>query len=155
MWIVGWTFLAIGSFAVMELVSYLMHRFLLHGPLWFLHASHHEPRRGVFERNDFISLFFSLLSIAMFASGAFVPGWRILLPIAIGVTAYGMAYFFLHDMLAHGRLIRVRKPAAWMSYLREAHSEHHRSDAKVGREPFGLLYVPTLTREELREPTGR
>ena len=35
-----------GALAGMELVAWVTHRYLMHGPLWFLHASHHRPREG-------------------------------------------------------------------------------------------------------------
>ena len=54
-------FLAV--FAGMELAAWLMHRYLMHGPLWILHASHHRPRTGRFEANDLFGVFFAVPSI--------------------------------------------------------------------------------------------
>ena len=38
----------LATFAVMEGVSYVAHRFVYHGFLWILHKSHHTPRKGFF-----------------------------------------------------------------------------------------------------------
>src|SRR5690242_3309200 len=36
----------------MEGFAYVMHRWVMHGPGWFLHASHHRARHGNWELND-------------------------------------------------------------------------------------------------------
>ncbi len=36
----------------MEGFAYAAHRWVMHGPGWFLHASHHRARTGTFELND-------------------------------------------------------------------------------------------------------
>ena len=54
---------------VMEWVAWAMHRYLMHGPLWFIHRSHHEPQDGWFELNDTFGLFFSSLSMVMIYFG--------------------------------------------------------------------------------------
>ena len=46
----------VATVAVMELVAYLMHKHLMHGPLWFLHESHHRRERGRFELNDLFGI---------------------------------------------------------------------------------------------------
>lgn len=46
------------AFAGMEWVAYSTHRYLMHGPLWFLHRSHHRPREHWFELNDLFGVFF-------------------------------------------------------------------------------------------------
>ena len=40
------------TLAAMEGFAYVMHRWVMHGPGWFLHASHHRPRLGFWEAND-------------------------------------------------------------------------------------------------------
>ena len=42
----------VATVAAMEVVAYLMHRYLMHGPLWILHESHHRRERGRFEPSD-------------------------------------------------------------------------------------------------------
>ena len=38
--------------ALMEGFAYVMHRWVMHGPGWFLHESHHRARHGNWELND-------------------------------------------------------------------------------------------------------
>ena len=46
-WLVGiLAFLA--TVIAMEGVAYVAHRWVMHGPGWFLHESHHRPRDGRF-----------------------------------------------------------------------------------------------------------
>ena len=78
--------LFVGVLAGMEGVAYLMHKHLMHGPLWFLHESHHRPRQGWFEANDLFGVFFAIPSIVLIYLG--VRGHP---PLAagLGMTAYG------------------------------------------------------------------
>ena len=42
----------IGTFVLMEGVTWLTHKYVMHGFLWNLHEDHHRPRPGIFEKND-------------------------------------------------------------------------------------------------------
>lgn len=53
----------------MELFAYVMHRWVMHGPGWFLHASHHRERHGLFEWNDLYAAIFAVPSITLFWLG--------------------------------------------------------------------------------------
>jgi beta-carotene 3-hydroxylase len=53
--------LMIGVVAAMEAVAYAVHRWIMHGPGWFLHKSHHEPS-GPLEANDLYGLIFAIPS---------------------------------------------------------------------------------------------
>ena len=44
-WAIG-IFLFLATVAAMEGVAYVAHRWVMHGPGWFLHESHHRPRHG-------------------------------------------------------------------------------------------------------------
>ena len=57
--------LFVATIAVMEGVAYVAHRWIMHGPGWFLHASHHRPRHGMFEANDLYAVIFALPSIVL------------------------------------------------------------------------------------------
>jgi beta-carotene 3-hydroxylase len=131
---------ALVTFIVMEPVTYLVHRYVMHGPGMAWHASHHGPRRGSFERNDLFPLTFAVSTIGLMTLGALVPrvGW--LVPIGVGVTAYGLAYLFVHDVYAHRRVRRFRARWPVLERLAAAHRLHHRD----GGEPFGFL-APGLT----------
>lgn len=145
------------GFVSMEAVSYATHRWLMHGVGRALHRSHHLDRPGLdrrghggtrWEANDLFPVMFSLIGVALFALATMGGiGW--LLPVAVGVTAYGAAYLFVHDVYIHGRLpIRVPEHR-YLVWVREAHHLHHR----FGGEPYGML-VPVVSRE-LRERSAR
>jgi beta-carotene 3-hydroxylase len=140
---VTWMALFIISLLSMEAVAYLSHRYLMHGPLWFLHRSHHVPHTRRLEWNDLFGLFFALPAIAFIQLGA-RHGYWMLLPIGLGMTAYGLIYFIFHDVVVHRRLRLPRVPRS--PYLRriiKAHLVHHRTHRRDGAESFGFLYAPT------------
>lgn len=132
---------AAAAFAGMEAVAWASHRFLMHGPLWFLHRSNHLPRRGRFEANDWFGIAFSLPAMALIALG--VAGRPLLAAAGLGMTAYGLGYLFLHDALAHGRFGRIRPPRhPYLRRLIKAHRIHHARSAKEGCRSFGFLLAP-------------
>lgn len=137
----------VATLATMELVAYLMHRYLMHGPLWFLHASHHEPHHGTFEWNDLFGVFFALPSIALIWFG--VRGEPALLAIGLGMTAYGVAYFGFHDVVVHRRLpVRLNPRKGYLRRIIQAHHMHHATRERDGAVSFGFLYAPPV--EQLR-----
>ena len=149
------TFLAVAvvAFVIMEPVTYLAHRFVFHGVGMFLHRSHHRRwASGRVERfveaNDVFPVIFASVTIVALAVGFNVDGWSVLVPVCVGVTAYGSAYAFVHDVYIHGRLgPRRARPA--LDRLAVAHDLHHR----YGGEPYGMLLpiVPAALRRRARE----
>ena len=138
--------LFLAAFLGMELVAYLTPRFLMHGSLWFLHESHHVPRSGKFEKNDFFGIFFALPSIVLIYLGT-QAGYPNLLWIGLGMTAYGACYFLVHDVLVHRRVrIPFRPARGYMLRVLKAHEYHHRTTGKHGAVSFGFLYAPPLDR---------
>ena len=129
----GAVLVAVTTFVAMEGVSYASHRWLMHGPGLGWHASHHAPPVARFERNDRFPLCFSVVGFALFLFAALGVDW--LWPIAIGVTAYGAAYLYVHEVHIHRRLPVAIPSGRYLSWLRSAHAEHHRD----GREPYGML----------------
>ena len=75
-WVFG-LFLFLVTVAAMEGVAYAAHRWVMHGPGWFLHKSHHRPRQGWFELNDLYGFIFAVPSIALIYVGmqGNWPGW--------------------------------------------------------------------------------
>ncbi len=130
----------LATFVGMEGVAYLMHKYLMHGPLWFLHASHHRPRAGWFEANDLFGIFFSLPSMLLIYHG--VRGQPLLLAAGIGMTAYGAAYFLFHDVIVHRRVrVRQRSFGRYLQRLVRAHLVHHKTTEKHGAVSFGFLWA--------------
>jgi beta-carotene 3-hydroxylase len=137
--------LAAVAFVGMEGVTYLAHRFLMHGPGIGWHRSHHQRRQGRFERNDLYPLTFALVTVAAMAAGTAFGGLDALVPVGAGVTAYGAAYVFVHDLYVHRRLPALRARWALLDRLADAHRVHH----LFGGEPYGMLlpWVPADLRE--------
>lgn len=134
----GWFLFALFG---MEAVAYLTHRFLMHGPLWFLHKSHHVPHDGGWEWNDLFGIFFAVPSILLIAAGVRDGSW--LLPLGLGMTAYGAIYVIFHDIVVHRR-VTIRGVPQWR-YLRRiimAHLVHHKTHGKYGAASFGFLWAP-------------
>lgn len=134
---------AIGAFVAMEFVSYAMHRWVMHGRRGLvLHASHHAPPAGRWERNDAFPAAFAVVGVVMFALAAagLFPGWAWWA--AAGITAYGVAYLVVHELFIHRRA-PVRVPETrYLRWLRESHRAHHTD----GGEPYGMLLPVTLDR---------
>ncbi len=144
-----WTFLGcfLFSFIAMEGVAYATHRWLMHGPLWNLHASHHRPREHALERNDWFALFFAVPSMTLIALGVYAD--RFFLPFGLGMTAYGAVYFLCHDLLVHRRFShRFRPRRGYLERIVRAHRIHHRTRERDGAVAFGFLIVPSIARLE-------
>jgi beta-carotene 3-hydroxylase len=136
--------LALVAFVVMEPVTWAAHRFVMHGPGWVLHRSHHAARTRAFELNDLYPVAFAAVVGAGLLVGFNVPGWGWLVPVGVGVTAYGAAYALVHDGYIHRRLPVGTRRFAALDALARAHAVHHRT----GGEPFGMLapHVPDTQR---------
>lgn len=143
--------IAVAVVAAMEIVAYVGHRWVMHGFLWVLHASHHRPRTGRFEANDWFGVFGAAVSITLFYLGV-ERGWGALTVwIAIGITLYGAIYFGFHDIIVHRRLKHRWVPkSAYMKRIVQAHRLHHVVETRLGNISFGFIYAPPV-RELLAE----
>lgn len=143
----GGLLLGAGAFVLMEPATYAAHRWVMHGLGWSLHRSHHRvgPRGDrLWERaeaNDWFPVGFASVTIVAMALGAYGPRWAALVPIGIGVTAYGAAYALVHDVYIHGRLMASVPALRPLDRLAAAHALHHR----YGGEPYGML-MPVVPR---------
>ena len=110
----------------------------MHGFLWTLHESHHQPRHGVFERNDFFFLFYATIAMVLMYFGWEQLDFRFWM--GLGVTAYGFTYFMLHDVFIHRRGKWLDKlDNSYFRAMRKAHKVHHKKMGKEDGEEFGLL----------------
>jgi beta-carotene 3-hydroxylase len=140
------------TFLLMEVVAYVAHRTLFHGVLWFLHRSHHEPRKPGFEWNDVFGPFFAVIAIVLIGGYAAPSALEWTRPVGAGMTLYGAVYFFVHDMYTHRRFWRFDLPFKWFEEMRRAHRHHHSSIQKEGQEPFGFIYFQTYEPRSVRVP---
>jgi beta-carotene 3-hydroxylase len=127
----------------MEGFAYVMHRWVMHGPGWFLHASHHHPRTGNWELNDLYAVIFAVPSIVLLLGGVHLgwwPGWAW---IGAGIAAYGAIYFGFHDVIVHRRIAtRYLPKSTYMKRIVQAHRLHHAVETKHGTVSFGFLWAP-------------
>lgn len=131
------------TFLIMEFMAWFSHKFIMHGFLWSLHADHHKKDHDSwFERNDAFFIFYAVVSMFFFylwqnkilASG---------LAIGLGIFAYGLTYFFVHDIFIHQRFKLFRNANnKYARALRRAHKMHHKHVGKNQGECFGMLLFP-------------
>ena len=132
--------LAVGVFLTMEGVAWVMHRYVMHGFMWSLHRSHHEPRHGVFELNDLFAIVFAAPAMACFQLGHTASHWWF--AIGAGITAYGVVYALFHDGLVHRRFPMPRVPVRgfWQTRF-QAHRLHHAVSTRTGCVSYGFLWA--------------
>lgn len=127
--------LAVLALVLMEPLTALVHRFVMHGFGMGWHRSHHGPARRRLEANDLFPVVFSALTIGALCMGLYVPGFALLVPVGVGVTAYGAAYLLVHDVVIHRRIAGLPVPDRLLARWRAAHNVHH----LCGRAPYGFL----------------
>ena len=81
--------LALAAFAVMEPVTAATHRFVMHGIGLRLHRSHHRRTHEGWELNDAYPVMFAAVVCVGLWIGFHEPRLAELVPIGVGVTAYG------------------------------------------------------------------
>lgn len=134
-------------FVLMEPFTYCAHRWIMHGLAKFLHESHHRNAAravpALLEANDFFPVILAAAVNILLALGFNQPSFGVLVPACVGITAYGFAYFVVHDVYIHRRLrLFGNKKVALLERLADAHRRHHQSNG----EPFGMLLPITRQR---------
>lgn len=139
--LVIYIFVTIATFCVMEGITWLTHKYVMHGFLWYLHEDHHQKGNGFFEKNDAFFLIFA------------VPSWLCIMlglqhynyftaAIGFGIALYGMAYFLVHEVIIHQRFKWfTRSNNKYIKAIRWAHKMHHKHLGKEEGESFGMLIV--------------
>ena len=133
--------LMMGAFFGMEIFSWAFHKYLMHGPFWSIHKTHHRKHTGHFELNDLFSLFFGSIAVLLIIAGAENTDYRFW--IGCGISLYGFVYFILHDVFIHRRVKNWKRPATfYFDSITQAHRDHHKTDQKHDSVSFGFLLVP-------------
>lgn len=129
------------TFIIMEGITWSMHKYVMHGFLWYLHEDHHKPNAHFLEKNDAFFLIFA------------IPSWLCIMiglqdkifwlaGIGFGIALYGLAYFIVHDVIIHQRFKWFsRSNNTYIKALKWAHKMHHKHLQKEKSESFGLLFV--------------
>ena len=133
----------LATLAAMEGFAYVMHRWVMHGPGWFLHASHHRPRIGRWEANDLYFVIFAIPSILLLLGGV-QWGWGDwATACGLGIAGYGLVYLGFHDIIVHRRVSHRYVPrSSYMKRIVQAHRLHHAIEARQGCVSFGFLIAP-------------
>ena len=135
--------IVLAAFFSMEGVAWFAHKYVMHGFLWKLHKDHHKKDTyGFFEQNDFFFLIFAMPGIL----GLFIGinhNYNFLFWIGLGITIYGLTYFFVHDIFIHQRFKVFRNSESnYLKAIRRGHKIHHKNLGKEDGECFGMLWVP-------------
>ncbi len=138
--ITAFIFIALG-FAAMEFSGWFIHKYLMHGPLWMIHKTHHQPSKSFFELNDLFSLLFGSIAMLLIFKGIDRLDYRFWM--GVGISLYGVLYFVLHDVLVHRRLKWFDRPKnGFLKGIFKAHQAHHKTNQKEDAVSFGLFVVP-------------
>ncbi|MBK7761847.1 MAG: beta-carotene hydroxylase [Bacteroidetes bacterium] len=134
---------SMSAFLAMECIAWFAHKYIMHGFLWSLHHDHHQrDDRGFFEKNDYFFLIFGLPGISLIGWGTF-HGFGYDFWTGVGISLYGFAYFFVHDIFIHQRFKIFRNSnSVYLRAIRRAHKMHHKHLGKEHGECFGMLWVP-------------
>ena len=132
------------TFLCMEGVTWLTHRFIMHGLLWNLHEDHHNKNQDHFlEKNDYFFIIFAIPSMFLIGVGTFNPALSYLFNIGLGIAIYGFAYFLVHEIFIHQRFkLFTRSDNFYLRGIRKAHKMHHKHLGKEDGVCFGMLMVP-------------
>ena len=133
----------LATYLIMECVTWCTHKFVMHGFLWYLHADHHQPKYAhIFERNDLFFVIFAVPSILLIVYGS-SDGFDYRFFIGLGIFAYGLSYFIVHDIIIHQRFKLFKNTKnKYLVALRKGHKVHHKHLGKEDGECFGMLFVP-------------
>jgi beta-carotene 3-hydroxylase len=139
------TFIFIGivllTFFLMEGITWLTHKYVMHGFLWYLHEDHHQPSPGFFEKNDAYFLIFAIPSWLCIMLGL-QNGVYWAAAIGFGIAMYGLGYFIVHEVIIHQRFKWfTRSNNSYVRTIRWAHKMHHKNLGKEDGESFGMLFV--------------
>ena len=141
----------IGTFILMEGVTWCTHRYIMHGFLWWVHRDHHQPEPGFFEKNDAFFIIFAIPSMLLIGLGTYNEVWW-MQACGFGIMAYGAAYFLVHDVIIHQRFKWFsRSNNSYVRAIRWAHKMHHRHLDRHEGESFGMLWVARKYRAKFRK----
>ena len=139
------------TFFLMEGITWLTHKYVMHGFLWYLHEDHHQPHPGVFEKNGAFFLIFAIPSWLCIMFGLKQQNYW-MAGIGFGIALYGLAYFMIHEVIIHQRIKWfTRSNNTYIKTIRWAHKMHHKHLGKEDGESFGMLFVAKKYWEKVQE----
>lgn len=137
------TLILILTFVLTEFSAWANHKYIMHGWMWYFHADHHKKDHGGwFERNDVFFLIYAIPSWLLIMFGM-MNNFAWYTWVGFGIALYGLAYFFVHDVIIHQRFKLFSKSTnLYVLALRRAHKMHHKHLGKEDGESFGMLFIP-------------
>lgn len=133
--------IGLATFVAMEGITWLTHRYVMHGFLWYLHKDHHQPDGSTFEKNDWFFVIFAIPSWLCIMLGLQYQKYWVA-AIGFGILLYGIAYVLVHEIIIHQRVKwLMRSNSLYIKALRRAHKMHHKHLGKEKGESFGMLWV--------------
>jgi len=73
------------TFILMEGATWVIHKYVMHGFLWFLHKDHHDhSHTGQLEKNDYFFVIFALPTIALLYWGS-IQDYNYIFYIGLGI----------------------------------------------------------------------
>jgi len=134
--------ITLATFCLMEPITWLTHRYVMHGFLWYLHEDHHQKGEGFFEKNDAFFIIIAVPSWLCIMLGS-MHGAYWVVSIGAGIAMYGFAYFLVHEIIIHQRFkLFTRSNSRYIKAIRWAHKMHHKHLGKHHGESFGMLFFP-------------
>src|SRR4029078_8291456 len=98
MQVLFFTIIMLATFFTMEGITWLTHKYIMHGFLWYLHEDHHQKGKGFFEKNDAFFLIFAIPSWLSIMLGSMHQNY-ISVSIGFGMAMYGLAYLIVHEVI--------------------------------------------------------
>ena len=142
-------------FVLMEGITWLTHRYVMHGFLWYLHEDHHQKGPGFWEKNDAFFVIFAIPSWLCIMLGSMNQNYWVV-SIGAGIALYGFAYFLVHEIIIHQRIkLFTRSNNRYIRAIRWAHKMHHKHLEKEEGESFGMLVVAKKYWDKVREDKKR
>lgn len=139
------------TFVLMEGITWLTHRYVMHGFLWYLHEDHHQKGPGFFEKNDAFFVIFAIPSWLCIMLGSMNQVYWVV-SIGAGIALYGFAYFLVHEIIIHQRFkLFTRSNNRYIKAIRWAHKMHHKHIGKEEGESFGMLWVARKYWEKVKQ----
>ena len=131
----------LATFLFIEFVAWSVHKYIMHGFLWYLHKDHHQvDKNKILQKNDAFFLIFAIPSAILIIYG--IENFSYQLYIGIGIALYGLAYFVVHEIIIHQRVkILSRIDNKYIRAIRFAHKVHHKKLEKENSDSFGMLLV--------------
>lgn len=137
---------------MLECLTWVMHKYIMHGCLWCLHKDHHfNSTHNHLEKNDLFLLIF-IIPCLMFVFLGIKNDQSWLISIGISFGVYACLYIFSHEIIMHSRIANLSHLNPYFKMLRKGHQVHHLYTGKNPGAVYGILYVSKKCRRKLNDP---